>query len=269
VVHIEGGTGAAVRLLRRRRPQPDRYGLLLGLLVLGFLVSAYSGELLATVVRLLFFMATLHLALRTSMVRPRVARLVLVVTLAGSVLTIALSLAHRSRVSLGVLDVWVAVVLLIAVLVIVRRVLSHPVVSLQTILGALSAYLVLGLMFAAVYGALGELGSRPFFASGAAVNQAVLQYFSFTTLTTLGYGDYTAATDTGRVVAVIEALGGQIFLVTLVARLVSAFPGVRRDRRPQETRRRSVRVAGRTPARRPARRRRIPAGHGRHGRLRH
>ena len=254
-----------MRLLRRRRPQPDRYGLLLGLLVFGFLVSAYSGELLATVLRLLFFMATLHLALRTSMVRPRVARLVLVVTLAGSVLTIALSLAHRGRVSLGVLDVWVAVVLLIAVLVIVRRVLSHPVVSVQTILGALSAYLVLGLLFAAVYGALGELGSRPFFASGAPVNQAALQYFSFTTLTTLGYGDYTAATDTGRAVAVLEALGGQIFLVTLVARLVSAFPPRRRTEPAQRRRRPVTRLAGHPPGRRVVRRRGTLAGQDRRG----
>ena len=52
------------------------------------------------------------------------------------------------------------------------------------------------------------------------------QYFSFTTLTTLGYGDVTAATDIGRAVA-LEAICGQIFLVTLIARLVSNFAGRR------------------------------------------
>ncbi|GDY32320.1 hypothetical protein GTS_39530 [Gandjariella thermophila] len=224
--------------------------MLLALLVLSFLVSAYSGGTGAAVLRLVFFTATLYLALRTSLVRRRITRLLVLATLTGTVATVSLSLATQSRVAAGVLDSWVALVLLLTVLVIVRRVLSHPVVSVQTILGALSAYLIVGLMFAAGYGALDELGSRPFFAHGAAVDPAVLQYFSFTTLTTLGYGDYTAATNTGRAVAVLEALGGQIFLVTLVARLVSAFqPGARRQ-------------AERVPERRPRRPTARPVGRG-------
>ena len=54
-------------------------------------------------------------------------------------------------------------------------------------------------------------------------NTQTFQYFSYTTLTTLGYGDYTAVANSGRSVAVMEALSGQIFLATLVARLVAAF----------------------------------------------
>jgi voltage-gated potassium channel Kch len=60
------------------------------------------------------------------------------------------------------------------------------------------------------------------------VNAQTLQYFSFTTLTTLGYGDFTAAGSLGRALAVLEALAGQVFLATLVARLVSAYAGSRR-----------------------------------------
>jgi hypothetical protein len=54
-------------------------------------------------------------------------------------------------------------------------------------------------------------------------NTQTFQYFSFTTLTTLGYGDFTAAGDGGRAVAVLEAIIGQMFLATLVARLVAGF----------------------------------------------
>ena len=54
-------------------------------------------------------------------------------------------------------------------------------------------------------------------------NTKTFQYFSFTTLTTLGYGDFTAAQDSGRAVAVLEAMVGQMFLATLVARLVAGF----------------------------------------------
>jgi hypothetical protein len=76
--------------------------------------------------------------------------------------------------------------------------------------------------------------SGPFFAGGQPVNSQTLQYFSFTTLTTLGYGDFTAAGSLGRALAVLEALAGQVFLATLVARLVSAYAGSRRRPPPGE-----------------------------------
>jgi hypothetical protein len=71
------------------------------------------------------------------------------------------------------------------------------------------------------------LGGDQFFAHGQLTNSRnvtpIFQYFSFTTLTTLGYGDFTAASSSGRAIAVLEAVTGQIFLATLVARLVAAF----------------------------------------------
>jgi hypothetical protein len=84
-------------------------------------------------------------------------------------------------------------------------------------------YLLTGLMFAAFYAAFNALGGGHFFASGQPATTQTFQYFSFTTLTTLGYGDFTAAASSGRAVAMLEALTGQIFLVTLVARLVAGF----------------------------------------------
>jgi hypothetical protein len=101
-------------------------------------------------------------------------------------------------------------------------------VTLQSIYGAVSAYIIIGLMFAAFYGAMDRLGQAPFFADGQPGDTRTFQYFSFTTLTTLGYGDFTAVGNGGRAVAVMEALFGQIFLATLVARLVSAFQPARR-----------------------------------------
>ncbi len=112
--------------------------------------------------------------------------------------------------------------------VIIDRVVRLEQVTAQSIYAALSTYLLIGLMFAAFFGALGYLVSGPFFADGQPVNAQTLQYFSFTTLTTLGYGDFTAAGSLGRALAVLEALAGQVFLATLVARLVSAYAGGRR-----------------------------------------
>ena len=51
----------------------------------------------------------------------------------------------------------------------------------------------------------------------------MFSYFSFTTLTTVGFGDYTAATDIARRIAVIEAVLGQVFIATTLARLVSLY----------------------------------------------
>src|SRR5258708_26081265 len=81
-----------------------------------------------------------------------------------------------------------------------------------------------------------RFGGDTFFAQRAAGNSKTFQYFSFTTLTTLGYGDYTAAASGGEGVAVMEAMVGQVFLATLVARVVAAFRGPQQEpeRGPQQ-----------------------------------
>jgi hypothetical protein len=122
-----------------------------------------------------------------------------------------------------VASLWTALILLLAVYLIVRQVLSAPQITEQSIYGALSAYLTIGLIFAAVYTAMWKFSGGQFFANGETPNSKLFQYFSFTTLTTLGYGDFTAAGDAGRAVAVLEAVAGQMFLATLVARLVAGF----------------------------------------------
>jgi hypothetical protein len=94
---------------------------------------------------------------------------------------------------------------------------------LQSIYGAICAYLIIGLMFSAFYGAMYYLHDRTFFANDQMGDAANFQYFSFTTLTTLGYGDFTAKLNGGRAVAMLEAMTGQIFLATLVAKLVGSF----------------------------------------------
>jgi hypothetical protein len=78
-------------------------------------------------------------------------------------------------------------------------------------------------MFASSFAAINYLSTTDFFANNEPANTQTFQYFSFTTLTTLGYGDFTAGESGARSIAVLEALTGQIFLATLVARLVAAY----------------------------------------------
>ncbi len=93
-------------------------------------------------------------------------------------------------------------------------------VSMHTMFGVLCIYLLIGSLFAFGFGIADNLASTPFFASGVHANTSDFLYFSFATLTTVGYGDLTAATDLGRSLAIAEALIGQIYLVTVVAVIV-------------------------------------------------
>jgi Ion channel len=98
---------------------------------------------------------------------------------------------------------------------------KRRVVTRGEVLGALSLYLLAGMLFAFVYSAASHAGSGAFFADGVEATASRCLYYSFTTLTTVGYGDLTARTDFGHTLSATEALVGQIYLVTVVAVIVS------------------------------------------------
>jgi hypothetical protein len=93
-------------------------------------------------------------------------------------------------------------------------------VEVHAIAGVLALYLMIGMAFAFLYGGIDHVASTPFFADNVPATVSRCLYFSFTTLTTVGYGDMVANTDLGRTLAIFEALMGQIYLVTIVSLLV-------------------------------------------------
>ena len=111
----------------------------------------------------------------------------------------------------------------------VRRAMAPGRVTMSRVLASLCAYLMIGLVWAEVYAAVAALSPGAFnvpqgwpqVGSGELVTMAV--YFSYVTLTTLGYGDITPATETTRSLAVTEAIVGQLYLTVMVARLVGLF----------------------------------------------
>ncbi len=105
-------------------------------------------------------------------------------------------------------------------------------VTLQVVAGALAIYLTVGLMFAWAIGFVARAGSTPYFAQGTNGTESDHVYYSFTVLTTTGFGDFSAATHVGRALAVIEMLVGQIYLVTVIGVLVGNFAGRRRSGPP-------------------------------------
>lgn len=104
-------------------------------------------------------------------------------------------------------------------------------VTLQTMFGVLCLYLLVGLMFAVAYATIDVLSSTQFFNTADSGRDDFL-YFSYTTLTTVGYGDLVAVSDLGRSLAITEALLGQLYLVTVVAVIIS---NLRAARRPSRT----------------------------------
>ena len=108
-------------------------------------------------------------------------------------------------------------------------------VTMQTMFGVLCLYLLIGLLFGVAYATVDELSSTPFFATGGDPGRDDLLYFSYTTLSTVGYGDLVAATNLGRSLAITEALLGQLYLVSVVAVIISNLEAVRPGQRRKKT----------------------------------
>lgn len=104
---------------------------------------------------------------------------------------------------------------------VVRQARNAQMITIRTMFGVLCVYLLIGTAFAYAYGIISAVDHGGFFEEIPGGDQADFLYFSFTTMTTTGFGDLTAAEDLGRSMAITEALIGQIYLVTLVALIVS------------------------------------------------
>jgi hypothetical protein len=103
------------------------------------------------------------------------------------------------------------------------RLLREQGVTFEAVAGGLAIYLALGLVFAWIIGFIIHVSSTPYFAQHTNGTDGVWVYFSFTVLTTTGFGDFSAATPTGHALAVIEMLTGQLYLVTIIGLLIGNY----------------------------------------------
>ena len=108
------------------------------------------------------------------------------------------------------------------------RLLRERGVTVQAVAGALAIYLSLGLMFAWIIGFITHVDSTLYFAQHTNGTEGDRLYFSFTVLTTTGFGDFSAATPAGHALAVIEELTGQLYLVTVIGLLIGNYVGRRK-----------------------------------------
>jgi hypothetical protein len=219
--------------LKERLRAPDSYGLLLVLILASIVATAAaSGTHLGRVVTIAFLGGTLLFAMRTSRAGHRFRRvwsIAVPITVVGAA---ASEISSNAALSRSIVTGFSAVLVVAALTAILGRLATHTTISIQTVLGALSMYLLLGLLFASVFAFLASASGDAFFAQGASSGTSVNYiYFSYVTISTVGYGDLSAAGDLGKMLAVGEALVGQLFLVTVVALLVTNLGKVRGDRR--------------------------------------
>jgi Ion channel len=93
----------------------------------------------------------------------------------------------------------------------------------QAVAGSLAIYLVIGLAFAWAIGFVARVDPNAYFAQGTSGTDSQHVYFSFTVLTTTGFGDLTVAGPIGRALTVLEMLTGQLYLVTVIGVVVGNF----------------------------------------------
>jgi Ion channel len=223
----QSGLPTMVKIMLRRsesHARPERYGLLLGATLAAFVVQGIATpqrweEVLVTGLLAL----TLMLALWAADARPQVTRTAGVVAL----VVVAFSIIEAVNGNVDGAAPRLANLLLVilappaVVLGVLRSLRAHGGVTVEAVFGVLCLYILVGMMFALVYGAIDRIGPGYFFANDAKATPSNCLYFSFTTLTTVGYGDLTASSNLGHTLSVCEALLGQIYLVTVVSVIVS------------------------------------------------
>jgi hypothetical protein len=223
----------AERWRQRAERARDAFGLVFALVILTYVLASLVqnhgwGAVLLTVAT----SATSIVSLVSAHTRHRVVRAAIWLS-ALSLLLAVISALSGDRFWLNVGTIIQIALLTAATAAVLQRVVTSLEVSSRTILGALSVYAVLGILFTFVYGWIDRVQGGAFFEGHPNPHGGDFLFFSYTTLTTTGYGNLVPGGQPGRMIAGLEMMIGQIFLVTLVAGLVSLWKpgeGLRRRR---------------------------------------
>ena len=148
---------------------------------------------------MIIFAATTWLALRASQVKRRVLRIALALIPLATLAAIILVLVGNDETATIVNKILTILLVVVAPIAILKRLVEHPVISLNTFYGAVCVYLLIAMFFATTYGLIALVSGEQFFAQLTVAPKDTpavdYLYFSFVTITTTGYGDFTAATE--------------------------------------------------------------------------
>ncbi|MFK0401521.1 ion channel [Microbacterium sp. NPDC090225] len=212
---------------RARRPaHRDRHGAAgyvgaLALLILSYALCSAQRTTDPSPVAFLAILATVAVVFRVTAVRSSIQHVswgILALAAAAAIVTSAIGATGR------LLDIAFSGASILALLIAPAAIVAHQArrrgFNLEALLATITAYVLVGLLFTFVYNLTSLVSPAPLFGDAAADSLADQLFFSFTTLTTTGYGNLAPATTTGQTIAVTEAITGQLFLITAVARIM-------------------------------------------------
>jgi hypothetical protein len=212
----------------------ESYGLVLGLIIVDYIViSTLIDTTWGRVLSVFMLGTTLWLTVCICRV-PRIWQvLALTYAVISTISAIAGALVPGANAALQAISILAGLLLIGTPVIILRRISMARLVTTETVLGAVSVYLLIGFSFAFIYSGIAlAIHPTPFFTSVPKTTLNNTLFFSYSTLTTVGYGDLVPASSLGQTFAVLEALFGQIYLVLIVARLVSLWG---RERPPRSS----------------------------------
>jgi hypothetical protein len=213
-------------LLRVIARAPDSYVLLLLLLVVDYvLISVDWSGAVSLVARSAVFLLTLLLAFHTSRVPLRMQRVVRLIAALTMVAALIVAVFGEDPPAFGAVILLSSLLLLATPVAVGWRILHHQEVTAETLAGAICIYVLIGMTFAYLDYGMQLASGSDFFAQSGHHGLPDFVYFSYITMATVGYGDLSPATGLPRTMAVLDALVGQVFLVVLLARLVSLYRG--------------------------------------------
>ena len=214
--------------LAREMVSPDSYGSVLLLLLFTYVFSVSVIASWAASLVICVQIATVWVVLRVSRARLLVRRVASVLLVIAALAAAVNLFIGKETTGVGAVAFMSATLYLIAPLSITRSLLFRREVDLQTVLGAIDIYLLVGMLFAFAYRFLGIVQSSSFFGANGDGKLPQDLFFSFTTLTTTGYGNLVPAGNPGQTFAVAEMLVGQLFLVIAVAKVINSYTPLRR-----------------------------------------
>lgn len=200
----------------------DSYSLVMLLIFLDYIAaSLLSSHPWGRVITVVLLSTLLVLALYTSRAGRPLMILAGIAFVLNTSAAVASALVPQAETVNRLGPVIGGVLLLLAPIVILRRIATHRTVTLETILAAIDVYLLLGIIFALIYLGIDIVTAEPFFQGAPEPTGNEYLFFSYTTLTTTGYGNLVPSTNIGRTLAMVEALVGQIYVLVFIARLVA------------------------------------------------
>jgi len=209
--------------LHHLNPKPNHFKVPLGIACLTIIFTIVSPDIpISRQVAILLLAASLILTFQATEMVSSKRHLALALIVVATALS-SYGIAANDDAVHGAGHLLAAILIVWAAAMVIRWIAAQAQqrITMQAVVGGVLVYLLIGISFSQLYGATIDFNpSVQFFCTQPSISPSDRMYFSFSTITTTGFGDFVPCTNVGHAMAVAEAAFGQIYLVTIIALLV-------------------------------------------------